>query len=182
MASLQSALDYVLKNEGGLNEKTAAADPGGLTNYGISLRFLRTVQPEALKKYGIFDDPVNEQTIRELTLDVVKRIYEGEFWLPNRLNEILSQSLADYVFDCIVNHGATLGIKFLQRAVWAVDGYQAIKDDGVIGSRTLHAVNICEAPAILAAMRSERAGWIRAENNQTFNEGWLRRAYDDSVK
>ncbi len=40
MSIFSTAHDYMMKNEGGLSENPA--DPGGVTNYGISLRFAKS--------------------------------------------------------------------------------------------------------------------------------------------
>lgn len=47
MSDFDTAVNYVLRNERGLNE--SKNDRGGITNFGISLRFLKTVPSENLK-------------------------------------------------------------------------------------------------------------------------------------
>lgn len=176
MSEFIPALKLVLRNEGGLSEDPK--DPGGITNFGISLRFLKTIPDERLKKYGIFDVEVNEQTIRDLTVTIASNIYEGEFWIPNRVAEIQNQKLANYVFDCIINPNPTQGIKFLQRAIWAADGFLSCKDDGILGSKTLDLANKCDPDFLQHAVRCERAHWYKAQKNPHFIAGWLRRTYE----
>ena len=72
MSDFNVAVDFVLENEGGLSENPK--DTGGITNFGISLRFLRELPNENLRRYGIFE-PVTEMTVRDLTIDQAKFIY-----------------------------------------------------------------------------------------------------------
>src|ERR1700733_3263186 len=59
MTDFECALNYVLDREGGLVEN--ADDPGGITNFGISYRFLKSLATEKLALYGIYEE-VSEQT------------------------------------------------------------------------------------------------------------------------
>jgi lysozyme family protein len=51
VAQFDACVAFVLANEGGLSENPS--DPGGCSNFGISLRFLREVEPDTLKRIGI---------------------------------------------------------------------------------------------------------------------------------
>lgn len=180
MSKFESAIEWVLLNEGGLNEEVCHADPGGLTNFGISLRFLKEVPPDRLRKYGVFDLEITEATIRELTREVAINIYRGEFWDFFRFEEIENKKLATYVFDTAINPNPATAFRCLQRATWTLYGYECIKDDGVMGSKTLAKVNACGI-LLMRPMMSERAGWYREHSNGKFLDGWLRRAYSEPV-
>jgi lysozyme family protein len=181
MTTFDSAANFVLANEGGLFENKDGSDPGGITNFGISLRFLREVSSENLKKYSIFE-PVNEQTIRDLTMAQAKFIYRGEFWDAAPFEKIMNQNLANYIFDMCVNHGIAQGVKLAQRAVWACQKQRDfIKDDGVLGSKTIYAVNMCSF-MLLVAMQAQRDGFYRRlvalDPTRKGNlDGWLNRCY-----
>lgn len=179
MGKFDSAVKFMLANEGGLIDHPA--DPGGITNYGISLRFLRALSPEKLRRYGLFD-PVTEKDIREMTIDQAILIYRGEFWEAAPFEKIQNQVLCNYIFDCCVNLGIGQGVKIAQRATWAAmktRGY--IKDDGEMGSKTVQAINQCSF-MLLPPLLAVRAGFYRllAEKNpanKEFLDGWLNRAY-----
>jgi lysozyme family protein len=179
MAQFDPAVSFVLRNEGGLAEDSA--DPGGITNFGISLRFVREIPPERLKRYGIFE-PITEQTIRELTVDQAKLIYRGEFWDAAPFDKLMNQILCNYIFDMCVNHGIAQGIKLAQRAVWACQkNYEFIKDDGVLGKFTIQAINHCSF-MLQVAMMAQRDGFYRRlvalnPSRKADLHGWLKRCY-----
>lgn len=179
MVNYDVAFQVVLKNEGELEENPK--DPGGITKYGISLRFLRNIPQEKLKTYGIFDSP-NENTIKDLTIDQVRRIYLEEFWKVAPFEKINNQQVVNYIFDMAIDMGISPAIKCAQRACWAIMKKKDNPiDDGVLGNATLDVINKCGI-WIISAMRSERAGYYRltAEHNtedKEFLNGWLGRAY-----
>ncbi|MFA6080742.1 MAG: glycosyl hydrolase 108 family protein [Candidatus Gracilibacteria bacterium] len=181
MASFDEAVNYLLRNEGGLSE--SPYDHGGTTHFGISLRFLRNVLPENLRRYGIFGE-VTEQTIRELTVDQAKLIYKGEFWEHAAFDKINNQDICNYIFDMSVNMGIAPAIKCAQRACWAVKRRREILDDGLLGDKTLNAIKMCDF-MLLPAMRSERAGYYRIiaakdYDQERYIDGWLNRAYESN--
>lgn len=176
MANFDSAVALVLKNEGGFSDNPA--DSGGATNFGISLRFLREIPSTDLKKYGFFE-PLTVESIRMMTLDQAKAIYQGEFWEAAPFESIKQLTAANYLFDCCVNHGLAQGIKLLQWALWAASGSMTLKDDGVLGASTLALLN-SSAFVILPTLRATRAGFMRQigiGKDKEFLDGWLRRAY-----
>ena len=179
MADFEDAVDYVLKNEGGLVNNPQ--DPGGINNFGISLRFLRSVDVVALKKYGIFE-PINADTVRDLVRDQAKLIYKHEYWERARFEEISNQIVCNYIFDMCVNVGLVTGIKIVQRALCAknLDQY-CVRDDGILGNMTLAALN-AEKFNILPAIVAVRAEYYRHlvdvnPRNKEFLNGWLNRCY-----
>lgn len=157
-------------------------DPGGITRYGISIRFIRSLDPATLKRYGLMDYPDNPEKMASLPWETAYRLYEGEFWQHAPFGEIPSQKLCNDVFDSAVNQGIGNAIKCLQRAVWASSGGSAITEDGIMGPKTIQAVQKCAQRELNAAFRAERAWHYRkvAELNpqcKIFLKGWLRRAY-----
>ena len=84
------------------------------------------------------------------------------------------------MFDLAVNMGTRKANELLQRALRAVEN--PVKEDGIIGSITLTAVNNSNEAALLATIRSEVAGYYRSivmknASQQKFINGWLNRAY-----
>ena len=152
MAEFPPAVTYLLKNEGGLEED--AKDPGGITNFGISLRFLRQLDPLRLRGYGIFE-PIDEHTIRNLSEAVAIRIYQGEWWSADPYDMLKDQQIATYMFDFAVNAGVTAAIKAAQRAIIDVLLNQEMGTDGILGPDTLHFINTMETPVFMAAYRAE---------------------------
>lgn len=179
MSSFDEAVDFVLRNEKGLVNHSH--DNGKITNHGISLRFLKNLAPESLRKYGIFED-VSEQTIIDLSLDQAKKIYHDEFWLNAPFEKIGNQMHCNFIFDMAIAIGIAPAIKCVQRACWAVMQKRELIDDGILGEKTLTAIKMCGF-LIMPPMRSERAGYYRlvVQNDgeqKEFINGWLNRAYE----
>lgn len=181
MGNFDQAVQFVLDNEKGL--ELNANDPGGATNFGISLRFLRDIPGDRMRKYGIFYSDLTVETIATLTVDQAKLIYKGEFWDKAPFDGLQDQSICNYVFDMAVLHGEVQAIKILQRAVWALKNQKdIIHDDGILGDVTLVVVNSCISFNLLCCLMSERAGFCRlltVENPKegVFLDGWLNRCY-----
>jgi len=181
MVSYDLAFAYMQKNEGGLVDNPQ--DPGGITNFGLSLRFLKSLPLSDLQKYGI-NYPPNADDIRSLTIDKVKPLYHDFFWSEARFAELSNQDLANYLFDASVNLGISPAIKALQRALWsALQCKDTLKDDGILGDITLNMLkdHYTISYRILSALRSERASEYRVinaqDNKPEFLAGWLDRAY-----
>ncbi len=180
MAVFESCVDYVLRHEGGLTKD--AADPGGITNMGISLRFLREVDELLLKRVGIFDE-VSEQTIIDLTKDQAEKIYYSEFWLRAPFEKIINNILAKYIFDMSVNLGIAQAVKITQRACCAAQKMKDyVKDDGMFCSKTLQAINQASF-MLIPALIAQRTGFYRQlvavnPKSEIFLDGWLVRAFD----
>jgi lysozyme family protein len=155
------AFDYMLKHEGGyVND---SADPGGETRYGISKRSYPNLN------------------IKDLTLDQAREIYHRDFWTKAKCESINDENIATKFFDLAVNMGINQAVKLIQRALRAA-GTQVV-EDGVIGPITLAAINKADPTDLLAALKSEAAGYYRliAQANPSqkkFLDGWLNRAYD----
>lgn len=109
----KTAIDFVLSYEGGLVDNPA--DPGGLTNFGISSRSYPTVD------------------IRNLTRSDAEAIYRRDYWDAIHGDE-LPGPLAIAVFDSAVNQGAGTAKRMLQIAL-------NVTVDGVIGPKTIKAAH-----------------------------------------
>lgn len=130
MSSFKIAIDKVLKDEGGYVENKR--DLGGVTNYGISLRFLQTINKEATK-----------ETIQKLTKEEAEDLYYNHFWLANRYDEIQSQEIANKVFNTAVNVGPVVANRFLQTTLNILIFHgKKLEEDGLIGEQTIETVNL----------------------------------------
>jgi len=179
MTPFDIAVRFVLNNEKGIN--TNPKDPGGITNFGISLRFLKNMDKEILKNYLIFDEPT-EQIIINLTEEQAIKLYYGEFWLNAPFDRINNQTVCNYVFDMAINLGISPAIKAVQRACWsACDNRKFLEEDGILGETTLGCLN--GNAKVFSALKSERAGDYRVivathPEQKEFINGWLTRAYE----
>lgn len=194
LAAFNEAVEVVLEHEGGLIDHPS--DPGGVTNYGISLRWARgelqrvgDVALELLDTDG--DGDVDADDIRKMPRASAKSAYLKFFWKPNQYGRIMHQHTATKVFDMAVNMGPRQAHKLAQRAVRAATGVK-IADDGILGRISFSQINLADPHAMMAALRSEQAGFYRAlilrnealrqhgidvHDFSKFKAGWLRRAY-----
>ncbi len=118
--------------------------------------------------------------IKKLTLDDAKKIYYCDYWLKGKCDKIDDERITIKFFDFIVNFGHRGATIVLQRALRS--GGINVSEDGLIGPETLSGVIFSEPLILLAAMKSEAAGYYRliaAKNpsQQKFLNGWLNRAY-----
>jgi lysozyme family protein len=116
-----------------------------------------------------------------LTLEDAKKIYYRDFWQKGRFEEILDDLIATQLFDLSVNLGIRAAVIVLQRALRSVG--KTVQEDGLIGGpETLSGVLNSEPRSLLAAIKSEAAGYYRQiaakdPSRQKFLKGWLNRAY-----
>lgn len=122
MAHFEPAVEEVIQEEGGLSNN--ANDHGGITKYGIILA--------DLQEYGLL--PVTADTIRNLTVDQAKAIYRKLYWDKMREDEIVSDHVADLLFDQAVLSGVGSSVKVVQQIIGA-------SVDGVVGPETIGKLN-----------------------------------------
>jgi len=152
----QTCLQHVLKSEGGyVNHKD---DPGGMTNLGVTKRVWEEWVGHA----------VDEQTMRNLTPDLVAPLYKKRYWDAVRADDLPS-GVDFVVFDCAVNSGVGRASKFLQQAA-------GVTDDGKIGPGTLQAVMAKDPKELVDAFCDKRQAFLEAlPTFATFGKGWSRR-------
>lgn len=175
MSYFDEAIHTVLEHEGGYVDDPN--DPGGATNWGISIRLLKTLD-------GDFDydndGDIDADDIKALKQESAIGIYWREFWDKYQYEEIRYQAVATKVFDLCVNMGPRSAHKCLQRALMSASPVH-LKIDGIIGPKTLGAVNMAMEQSLLSALRSEAACFYRMlitkkPQMKKYENGWMRRA------
>lgn len=142
------AFERVIGHEGGYVNNPK--DPGGETRFGISKRAYPDVD------------------IKNLTLDKAKAIYRRDYWERIKATEY-DGSIGFQMFDAAVNHGVKAANKMLQRAV-------AVSDDGIIGPRTLAAVDDMTPFSVVMLFNRERIKFYTGLSTwRTFGAGWSNR-------
>lgn len=125
-------------------------DPGGETKYGISRR------------------SYPGEDIAGMTLDRAKLIYRRDFWGPAGCDTVPPSVRFD-LFDTAVNSGPKQAVKLLQRAVQETD-------DGILGPRTLQAVQSMQPQRLAAHFNAHRLLLMTDLKNWPSNgRGWARR-------
>lgn len=171
MADFRPAFDNTMKWEGGFAD--LKNDPGGATNFGISLRFLKAINPTA-----------TIDNIKNLSVDDAMIIYLDQFWLPNKYGKIDSQKVASKVFDLSVNCGAQMANQFIQKSVNLLDYSPDLVVDGILGSKSIEAINLCHPDALYTCIKYNAIAYYAAiiaknQNLSGFKKGWLNRCCSD---
>jgi len=160
MTTFESAMEQLLADESG---KVIENDHGrGPSHWGITLE---TAQQ--------FNTEVTAADIINMTKEQAAAWYKVTFWDHNRYGEIQFVPLATKVFNEAVNLGAGTANKILQK-------FAGVTEDGVIGQKTLDAVNGDDCLVLLNEFKLgciERHDWL-AENYPELTgnlKGWLHR-------
>lgn len=180
MSTFEHAIPTILKHEGGYVDNPN--DPGGATNFGISLRFLAE-HPED----GDFDldGDVDAEDIMNMTQEQACAIYKKHWWDKYGYSRINDQTIATKLFDHSVNMGAKRAHILMQTALNKAFGL-GLSVDGALGNASFSAINHCadgdEEQQLLSAYCDEVWGFYARliENNakfKVFERGWKNRAY-----
>lgn len=182
------AVAALLKAEGGYNN--LAADHGGATNFGISLRFLVSEGRIDTNRDGRadfdldMDGDIDAADIAKLSADDAQALYHRCFWLKLGCDHI-PFPLGEMMFDQAVNGGLAAAVKLLQKAILFCNG--ACKVDGVVGFATLDEMTrVIASPhqgmgRLITAYREMVKARYRAiasanPSQSQFLRGWLNRA------
>jgi len=180
MTIFNHAVGVVLKHEGGyINHRS---DPGGATNYGISLRFLHARgELDGIEEFDIDGDgDIDADDIKALSVQDARGIYFRYWWSKYNYHLLLDMDIATKIFDMSVNMGSRQSHKLAQRAARA-DG-RLLKDDGLLGPKSFKGLNGCNPDILLGALRVQCECFYKSLINnkpefKVFEAGWLVRAY-----
>lgn len=175
-AAFQLALKHTFKAEGGWSDHPA--DRGGRTLWGITERTWRDWQ----RAHVIDREP---RPLNEMQRSDAEAIYREWYWRANRCDGITHSTVAAEVFDTTVNCGMAAAGIMVQRAcnLLTMDDGNSLKEDGVIGPRTLLELNALSSKypqAVLAALNGEQYAYyreiVRRDPAQAvFIRGWAKR-------
>lgn len=160
--AFQLAHSFTAQWEGGLTDHPA--DPGGVTNHGISLRWVQDLAQQARDEcrrlarscdgcnvkttpdcrwYGLdldMDGDVDANDIRACTKAQAAALFKKHFW-DNLHCAALPLPLGISLYDGAVNMGPARAVRQMQRAMnltgeTHLDTYSPIAEDGLAGPRT----------------------------------------------
>lgn len=141
-------------------------DKGGPTKYGITLATWRKV---GYDKNG--DGVLNEEDVKLLTKDDFHRVFKQNFWNACKADKIQDQSVANMLVDFAYNSGVKRAATYLQLTL-------GITADGIIGNKTLFAINKSNGKRLFERFKKTREDYLKSiakgEQEDFFN-GWLRR-------
>jgi lysozyme family protein len=147
-----TAFEKLIGHEGGyVNDP---ADPGGETKYGISKR------------------SYHGEDIAGMTLERAKAIYLRDYWGPAGCG-VVPDAIKFDLFDTAVHSGQWPAVRLLQQAVGEAE-------DGVMGPRTVMAINSMPPTRLIARFNGARLAFMASLPAwQTFGRGWAKRIADN---
>ncbi len=134
-------------------------DPGGETCYGISKRSYPDLDIGGLSK----EDAIE--------------IYKRDFWDKYGYDRIENDTLAFMLFDQGVLMGPVTAIRMIQAVLRKDLGDSDVEVDGILGDKTINAINLLSPGGILSAFKARAERHYRSLDKPTFLEGWLKRLH-----
>ena len=201
MADFKISLAKTLTAEGGYfwNKTT-----GEIVNRGVTAQSLidfnllppdLASMPAAYAAYLANKSPATESAVQPLATFIenysssdTTLFYMRHYWIPMHGDSILAQPIADKLFDVEVNQGG-VAIPEMQNAINDLQmGGQAVQVDGVMGPKTLGAINSLPVSKLLPSFQARVESRYRkiAANNPALAgdlgakdppSGWLGRLY-----
>ena len=112
-------------------------------------------------------------------VDLVQGFYQGNFWSPLRLDSVNDQAVARSLFDFAVNAGVGTATRLAQIAA-------GTPPDGVIGAKTLDALNVITPELFLARFALAKLARYeqivsRDRSQERFLLGWVRRTLKEAA-
>ena len=161
MADFLPAYEAMIRNEGGYVLHDVPGDRGGQTYAGIA----RNMNPR-WPGWALIDRG------QDVPAQLVREFYKINFWDPIQGDRIISQVIAQTIFDFHVNAGA-VARKLAQLVVGATP-------DGAIGDKTLAALNAYDEDRFvmayaLAKIARYRDIVSRDRSQLKFLLGWINR-------
>ena len=162
MIDFDTAFDRLISHEGGWtnNPKDDGNWTGGKQGLGII----------GGTKYGISAAAYPYLSIKDLTLDEAKKIYQRDYWdIIGRAHPAIKFQL----FDAAVNHGQGNAIRMLQKAV-------GVADDGKWGVVSQAALEKLDHNDVLMRFLGFRLKfWVSLKRFDEFGKGWVDRGAEN---
>jgi lysozyme family protein len=155
--NFEPALSRLLRDEGGYGNHPS--DPGGPTNFGITLNDAR--------RYWKAD--ASAADVKAMPVSVAKDIYRKRYWNALRCDDLPSG--VDYtVFDYGVNSGVSRAGKVLRRKLGLPDS------SGIVTDVVVSAAKRTDAARLVGAICAERMAFLKSlKTFAVFGRGWSRR-------
>lgn len=156
MADYKKFVPVLKKHEGGWSDDQS--DPGGATMCGVTLATFREF-------YG---DERTKEDLRNITNGQWSKIMKT-YWDRCQGDKIENQSIAEILVDWCVNSGTT--------AIRKMQFRLGLKADGIVGPKTLAALNTEDARYVFDTIKSARVDYYNdlGKRMPKFLKGWLNR-------
>jgi lysozyme family protein len=160
MANYKTLIPFILQWEGGFVDDPD--DTGGATNKGVTIATFKKV-------YGATS---TVEQLKKITDEQWTNIFKKEYWDRWRGDDIVSQSIANIVVDWVWLSG-TYGITLVQRLL-------SVVQDGVVGPKTITALNAQDAKKLFDNIKTIRVQYIndiikKTPKKEKYRKGWMNR-------
>jgi lysozyme family protein len=120
--------------------------------------------------------------VENLTLKEAGEIYRARYWNPMRLDEVGHIKAQLLLFDQAVNRGVFSATKQAQRVINAIYEEPKVIVDGMLGKKTLDAINGIHTPLfcreyIQASQHFYINICVNRPNQIVFLKGWINRTH-----
>lgn len=116
-------------------------------------------------KWGLAAMTYPHLDIANITLEQAKEIYFNDWWLKLKM-DCWPNVMKYQIFDAAFNHGTGRANQFLQFAA-------RVKDDGVIGPKTITAVNMTDPNDLVLRFLAKRLRYFtEVKTWAEFSRGW----------
>lgn len=162
--TFDQAFERLIGHEGGYS--IDSKDPGNWTGGKVGVGILKGT------KYGIAANTYPNLDIKNLTLAQAKQIYKKDWW--DKLGaDHLHSAIVFQLWDFAINAGKKRAVMELQQAV-------NIKADGIIGPKTIAAVQNENLNDVLLTLTAERLRFYTSLGTwPTYGKGWTNRVADN---
>jgi len=162
--SFDEAFRRLIGHEGGYSNDSR--DPGNWTGGKVGVGTCKGT------KYGIAANTYPNLDIKNLTLSQAKEIYKKDWW--DKLGaDCLHSAIVFQLWDFSINAGR-------KRAVIELQQVAGVTADGVIGPKTIEAVNKLELNDVLLSLTAERLKFYTSlDSFKTYGKGWTNRVAEN---
>lgn len=166
MAKIEILAPFILSWEGGFSDHPA--DRGGATNKGVTIA---TWRKQGYDKNG--DGKIDVKDLKLITeKDAINVVMKPHYWNRWKGDDIRCQSLANILVDWVWGSGAH-GIIEVQKML-------GVKADGIVGAKTLEALNAKDTKLFFAEVKKRRIAFLQGivrsmPSQKIFLKGWMNR-------
>lgn len=162
--TFDEAFRRLIGHEGGYS--TDKRDAGNWTGGKVGVGTLKGT------KYGIAANTYPNLDIKNLTIAQAKEIYKKDWWDKLGGNGLHS-AITFQLWDFAINAGKKRAVMELQQAV-------GVTADGVIGPKTMEAVNAQDLNDVILTLTAERLKFYTSLGTwSTYGKGWTNRVADN---
>lgn len=136
MADFNYAIRVILKHEGGW--VSDPADPGGETNFGISMLIIGR---EKITDEELGVKNTGPGWLKNMKVENASAIYKKYFWDRYGYDRIVDDRVATKICDAGINFGSARAHRMAQFVCNQIRG-SFLKEDGIIGKDTIKIINL----------------------------------------